>query len=204
MHSPDRTRPRRWLVAIVAVLALGLTACQTGSNDASAELDTLREEIDQRFNNIEDRLTAVEQAQSEVASDLGAASEDEPEVGAADPADTELGDEDLLEDPDAYTGELVTTTAVVEQVLTDNAFTIGGPGESLLVVAASADADMGIVEQGARVRVTGTVSESFDAASVADEFGVELDAEALETYEGQTYLAADVIGEPVNAPESES
>lgn len=194
MLSPDRTRPRRWLVAIVAVLALGLTACQTGSNDASAEIDTLREEIDQRFNNIEDRLTAVEQAQSEVASDLG----------AADPADTELGDEDVLQDPDAYTGELVTTTAVVEQVLTDNAFTIGGPGESLLVVAASADADMGIVEQGARVRVTGTVSESFDAASVADEFGVELDAEALGTYEGQTYLAADVIGEPVNAPESPS
>lgn len=178
----------------MAVLALGLTACQTGSNDASAEIDTLREEIDQRFNNIEDRLTAVEQAQSEVASDLG----------AADPADTELGDEDVLQDPDAYTGELVTTTAVVEQVLTDNAFTIGGPGESLLVVAASADADMGIVEQGARVRVTGTVSESFDAASVADEFGVELDAEALGTYEGQTYLAADVIGEPVNAPESPS
>ena len=98
----------------------------------------------------------------------------------------------------------MTTTAVVEQVLTDNAFTIGGPGESLLVVAASADADMGIVEQGARVRVTGTVSESFDAASVADEFGVELDAEAVGTDEGQTYLAADVIGEPVNATESPS
>ena len=95
-----------------------------------------------------------------------------------------------------YAGELVTTTAVVEEVVTDNAFLIGVPGDSLLALAASADTS--IVEQGSRVRVAGTVGEALVIPDFQQATDIELDVDALAEYQDHPYLAAEAIGDPIN------
>lgn len=170
-QHPGRHRLRSILTALAL---LGLPACGAGTEDVSGEIAAVREDVNARFSELDDRLTALEQDR------------DDPEVGA----------EDLLRHPARYAGEPVTTTAVVEEVVTDNAFVISVPGGSLIVLAASADTS--IVEQGSRVRVAGTVGEALVIPDFEQATDIELDVDALAEYQDHPYLAADVIGDPVN------
>lgn len=180
--TPDRRTGHSTGRGLLAVLlVLGLTACAAQSNTGT-NVTALRSEV----SDLEDRVTALEEeTQAAVAPD--------------DPAAGELGDEDVLENPDAYVGEAVTVTAEVHRVIDETAFRIGTPDGSLLVVTASQPP---IVEQGERVRVTGTVHDSFDIAEFENENDVDLDEDLLSdlNLEEEPYLAADVIEPPVNAP----
>jgi acyl carrier protein len=104
--------------------------------------------------------------------------------------------------PEATKGALVTVTGTVEEVFADRAFTLTDataetgsletPGDVAVIVG---DGDAQVTES-ERVVVTGTL-HSIDVADQIQEleelFGVQIDEEALERFQGQHLIVASRV-----------
>lgn len=125
----------------------------------------------------------------------------EPEAGL----DVEsLSFEEVSDDLSSRAGEEITVTAEVEDVVTDQVFTINSlDGNDLEpIVVTNVDGDQ-VVDAGTPVRVTGLVAETFILTDVEETVGVQLDDELLADFENRPYLEAthvdtDIDQEAVN------
>lgn len=143
-----------------------------------------------------------------VAASLTACSDDSagPETGA----DVEdVAEQPIVEEPvenASFLGQTVTVSAEIEEMVSPQAFWIGGDDQVLVISSGASFEEMGfdisegLVEDDVVVRVTGTVKE-FDLAGLEDEFGVDYDDEVFEPFEGQHVIVADdvstLVGEQV-------
>ena len=120
-----------------------------------------------------------------------------PDVrGEDDPTDVFTGayDAEFREDMSVYTGQEVTLTAQVDELLAPAAFSItsegGGDVEPLLVIAE--DGIEGL-QEGWSVTVAATPFDEFDPAEVEGRIDVDLDEDELKEWEGEPYLIASIV-----------
>lgn len=100
-------------------------------------------------------------------------------------------DSDFYGDLETYEGQEVTVSADVNEIISDNAFTIaGGDVESLLVISGNAMTDL---EQGSVIKVTGTVHTALDLPAVEDEVGVDLEDDLYDAWDQEPYITATNI-----------
>lgn len=115
------------------------------------------------------------------------------EDAAAPGAQAGVTVERVLEAAEYVEGRTVTVDAVVTGTIGDAAMTVtdeqSGAGPLLVVH------EPGYVPvEGADVRVTGVVSQSFDAQAAEAEFGVDPDEEGLDRFAAEPYLIALDVG----------
>lgn len=133
-------------------------------------------------------------------------------IGGNEGPEAGVTTDDLTEDDgQAFVGRQVTVSESITDIISANAFTIGGGdflgGENLLVVGAEgafpvplavdpADAEgLGedeVLEEDDVVQVTGTV-RMFVIAEVEDEIGLDLDDDLYVDFEGETVLVASEV-----------
>ncbi|MTE19895.1 hypothetical protein F0L17_12365 [Streptomyces sp. TRM43335] len=111
----------------------------------------------------------------------------------------DLAEGEFWNDVDTWVGKRITLRADVGEVVDEHAFTVADAGEddgdnlgdrrNLLVVSA----DPHQAREGSTVRVTGTVREGFAAREVADDLGVEWEADLLADWEEELYLVATAV-----------
>jgi len=93
-----------------------------------------------------------------------------------------------------YLGQTVTVSADVNEVVDGNTFTIAGTDDTsvdpLLVTGAKSTSDL---EPDLTVKVTGTVQEAFDLATVEDDLGVDLDDDLYDDWDGKPYIVASSV-----------
>lgn len=115
----------------------------------------------------------------------------EREAGA-DPES--LSFDEVSDDLAARAGEEVTVTAQVDDVVTDQVFTVtsldGITLEPIVVVGAETEE---VVEADTAIRVTGVVADTFVLTDVEDTVGIQLDDEILGDFEDRPYLEATHI-----------
>lgn len=177
-------RSRNTIVRVSATgaLALGaltLAGCADASQDEGTEVEDITE------------ADAVE----DESPDDETAGDGEAEAGDVVEPYNGRYDADFLGDYDGYLGETVTITAEVEQLVSENAFTVVDPDdasvEELLIVHDGADAES--LEEGAVVDVTGEVEEGFDVMTVEDNLSIDLDDEEYDDWADQRYIRADLV-----------
>jgi hypothetical protein len=151
------------------------------------------------------RATAVATA-ALIALSVSACNQDDGAVDTDDAVETTDGDPTESEagaEPDSLTfdevsddlagraGEEVTVTAQVDDVVTDQVFTVtsldGNTLEPIVVVGAESDET---VEAGTPVQVTGVVADTFVLTDVEETVGIQLDDELLADFEDRPYLEA--------------
>jgi hypothetical protein len=115
----------------------------------------------------------------------------EPEAGA-DPES--LSFDEVSDDLAGRAGEEVTVTAQVDDVVTDQVFTItsldGTTLEPIVVVGAETSE---VIEADTPIRVTGVVADTFVLTDVEETVGIQLDDEILGNFENRPYLEATHI-----------
>lgn len=165
--STTRIRPRstRALAAgVMAVAALGLTACGEDEDTAGTETGASVEDVQE------------------------GADED-----AAGPYDG-VYDSSFYDDVESYDGETVTLSADVNEVLTPTSFTIAGTDdtevEELLVVSADASNDLAA---DLTVEVTGMVHDAFDLTTAEEDLGTDLDDALYEDWDGEPFVEATLV-----------
>lgn len=143
-----------------------------------------------------------------LALPLAACGEDDGAVDTGDAQqrtgeDTEADDnevltfEELLQDVDSRTGDVVSVTATVDEIVTPGVFAItGDTPESMVVVDVAKTED---VEDGTEVVVTGTVHEELDDLEVEELMEVQLGDELLNDWEDEPYLEATEVDTTPNA-----
>lgn len=169
-------------VAATGTLALGamtLAGCADAGQDEGTGVEDITEE------------DAVE----DESPDDEAAGDDEAEAGDVVEPYNGRYDADFVGDYDGYLGETVTITAEVDELVSDNAFTVVDTDditvEELLIVHDGAAPDG--VEEGAVVEVTGEVEEGFDVMTAEDDLSVELDDDEYDDWDGERYIRADMV-----------
>ena len=115
--------------------------------------------------------------------------------GAEDLDDAYSGvlDAAFREDLDAYDGIEVTLLA---EVISPRVFTVTSPddaGVEPALVVATAEAGGPAPEAGTPLLLAATPVDGFDAAVVAEELRLDLDEEAVEEWDGETFLVATIV-----------
>ncbi|TFV79331.1 hypothetical protein E4P39_01405 [Blastococcus sp. CT_GayMR19] len=154
------------LAAALALTGAGLSGCADGTDDSAMAPDLEPEVPDIRG---EDEL-------------------DDPYRGLLDAA--------FVEDLPAYDTQEVTVLAAVDEVLSPRSFTVTSPSDSevgpVLVVTAEKAAEF---EPGAgdELILAATAANEFDADAVAEDYGLTLDSEQYEEWNGEMFLVATII-----------
>lgn len=169
---------RTAIASVLTMSAFGLTACgDTAGDEEGVSVEDVQEE-DQEVDPSVD-------ADSDVDT--------EPE-GDADWAYEGNFDAEFFDTANDYAGQEVNVSADVNEVLSDDAFTIAGTDDTsvdeMLVVGADSTSEL---ENDLTVSVTGTVQEDFDLVTVEENLGVDLEDELYEDWDGQTYIEASSI-----------
>ncbi|MGY1836302.1 hypothetical protein ACI79P_14445 [Blastococcus sp. SYSU DS0510] len=118
--------------------------------------------------------------------------------GAEDIDDAYSGvlDAAFREDLDAYDGIEVTLLAEVAEVISPRVFTVTSPddaGVEPALVVATAGAGGPEPEAGTPLLLAATPVDDFDAEAVAEELLLDLDEEAVEEWDGETFLVATIV-----------
>lgn len=178
---------RAAVLSTAPVLALGLAGCSTAGSEEGADVEDVQE------------LEEDEAVEDEAVEDEGLEGEavDGPYDGPYDQA--------FYDDfQEVYAGEMVTVTALVNQVVSPEAFTIAGTDDStvdeLLVLHDGSTTEL---EPDLDVRVSGTAEESFVLLDVEENLGVDLDDDAFADWEGTPYIDATTVDGSVNLDEAE-
>jgi hypothetical protein len=123
--------------------------------------------------------------------------EEVPDVrGEDDPTDIFTGayDSEFREDMTAYTGQEVTLTAEVDEVLSPEAFSITSPdGEDVEPLLVLADGSSGAVEAGSAVTIAATPFDEFDPAEAEQQIEVDLEDDLYADWEGEPFLVATTV-----------
>lgn len=175
---------RTALASVLTLSAFGVTAC---GDEAGDEQGTSVEDIQEEDQEVDPDVDADVDADTEPSGDADWAFEGD-------------FDADFVDSANDYAGEQVIVSAAVNEVVSDNAFTIAGTDDTsadeMLVVGTDANP---MLESDVAVSVTGTVQESFDLATVEENLGVDLDDELFEDWDGQTYIEASNIDTSVTS-----
>lgn len=90
---------------------------------------------------------------------------------------------------DTLTGETVTVSATVNEMVSPKSFTIAGTDDTsvdpLLIVT---DEDLAEISPGVIVKVTGVVREAFNLPTVEEKMDLEVEDGAMENWDGEPYL----------------
>ena len=126
-------------------------------------------------------------------------------VGRGREVPTESSPEEIAEAPAALLGDDVTLAGRVEELLTEQAFTLSSDGETVLVlippdamvngltpVGLGSGAASQLAVRDAVIDVTGTLW-SFDRDSMAEDLGLVLNERLFSPWEGQPVVVADQI-----------
>lgn len=97
-------------------------------------------------------------------------------------------DQEFYDQRADYVGEVVTVSAEVEDVISDDGLTIDSIGTDSTMVLY--DMDLVEVEEGQLVEVTGTVQEAFDYTVLDDEAEEDFTDDFYQDYEAQPYIEA--------------
>ncbi|SFF47361.1 hypothetical protein [Blastococcus tunisiensis] len=153
------------LAAVLVLAGVGLSAC--GEEDENALAPTL---------------------ETEIPDIRGADDLDDPYVGILDPA--------FRADLEAYSEQEVTVLADVADVISPRAFTVTSPsGEEVDPVLVVTTADAGDVEpeSGEALVIAATPLEGFDAGTVTEELGLDMDTADLDDWDGDVFLLATIL-----------
>ncbi|THJ66050.1 hypothetical protein E8P82_10495 [Arthrobacter echini] len=143
----------------------------------------------------------------ESSSGEGALEEDSGSVDSYDDY-TGVYDREFYDDVEFYVGTEVTVSAIVDEVISPNVFTVIDNANSDEQTEDPVDIDEVVIEPllvvheqdipglapGTPVGVVGTVREEFYLATVENELGVDLDDPAFERWEEQAYIEATEAG----------
>ncbi|WP_150309057.1 hypothetical protein [Planctomonas psychrotolerans] len=178
---------RAAVLGAAPVLALGLTGCNTAGAEDSADVEDVQE-LDEEEPVEEPTDEAVD------ADESGNGSEFEYD-GVYDQA--------FYDDFDAvYLGGIVSVTAVVNDVVSPEAFTLAAADDtSVTELLVLHDGSATNVEPDADVRVTGTAEENFIITDAEESMGVDLDDDAFSEWEGMPYIDANTIDGSVDLDE---
>lgn len=166
-HMNITSRWRRGVLAlgVGSLLVGGLAACDSAGPESGVDVEDLSE-------------GDVTDDESGMDGDVGMGD------GYDGFYDTDYANED-------YVGQTVVLSAGVNEVLNDQAFTIGDEvGLEPLLVLYQEGVEL---EEGENVRVTGVVQEEFVLTDVEDDWGVDFDDAAWSEWEGVTYVDATMI-----------
>jgi hypothetical protein len=115
--------------------------------------------------------------------------------------------DDITENPETYFGQTVTVEGGIDEVRSEQAFTIASStlvdANEVLVVSATGQAFDAALEAEQPVRVTGELRE-FVLAEIERDFDLTLDPELEAEFEGQPVIVAssvEVIGDAAAAPD---
>jgi uncharacterized protein YdeI (BOF family) len=97
----------------------------------------------------------------------------------------------IVETPEAYDGETVTTHGEVEEIIGSNAFTIVDDNQEMLVVGAT-DVVPDNMTKGEFVQISGAV-HTFDTAAFEAELGIGLEDEQYSRFDGQPAMVLQSI-----------
>lgn len=176
---------RAAMIGAVPALMLGLTACSTAGEETGADVEDVNELAEEGEENLEEGL---EEGDEEEAVD--------------GPFDGPFDDDFYADIDDLYVGELVTVSALVNEVIAPEAFTIAGTDETtveeLLVLH---DGTVEGLEPELDVTVTGTAQTVFVLTDVEAELGVDLDDGLYTDWEGLPYIDATNVDSTVNLEE---
>lgn len=103
-------------------------------------------------------------------------------------------DEQFAEEVESYEGDTVQLTGDVQQVVSQDAFTIIGENVGELLVV-HADAAEGL-ESGTTVEVTGTLRTSLDLPAVEGYLEEQVDDGAFAAWDEEPYLEAEQVDTP--------
>lgn len=175
IRSTNHSLRNTALTGALAASLFTFTGCAGDTDEADGVDDVVTDESGD-IGNLDD-----------TATDTG----DEPGVEGV--ADGERTLAELMGELDDYIGEPVTVAAEVEEVLSDQAFTLAADEnnsmEPLLVVSA----ETGQVDEGADVIVTGTLQESFTVTEAEGELGTDLDDDLFATWREDYYLVGTAV-----------
>ncbi|MFH5823465.1 hypothetical protein [Georgenia sp. AZ-5] len=103
-------------------------------------------------------------------------------------------DTPFYSDINSYSGQEVTVSGDVDEIVSATAFTIAGTEDTdvapLLVVSTT---EVGGLEPDMTVSVTGTVHEAFDLATLEEQAGTDLDDELFDVWDGEPYIDASSV-----------
>ena len=185
---PDKKKhnwiTRAAVLGTAPVLAFGLAGCSTAGSEEGADVEDVQE------------LEEEETTDDDVDAGSGA-------EGDADTPYDGLYDQGFYDDfQEVYAGETVTVTALVNQVVSPESFTIAGTDDTtvdeLLVLH---DGSTTGLESDLDVSVTGTAEQEFVLVDVEESMGVDLDDDAFADWEGMPYIDASTVDGTVNLDE---
>lgn len=194
MRTLTRNRMAKGCVtgAIAGATALGLVGCDAAEEDPAASSDTETTMSDD----------------SGDAADSGDSEESGPgndEVDVAAIQDDGAGsdgvydgtyDSEFLTEVDSFDAERVTVSAMVNEVISEQAFTIGGientDVEPLLVIHKN---NLDFVEEGQLVLVTGVVHKAYRTSAAEHQLGMQLEDVDLTDWGQEPYIETDTVGE---------
>ncbi len=167
---------RNWLTRIGVGSALSLAALSlVGCNTTGPETGTDVEDIEENPDDLETPTPGGGDDESDLAYDG-------------------VYDQSFYDDIDSLDGQTVTVSANVNEIISENGFTIAGTDETtvdeLLVVH---DGSYPELAPGLTVSVTGTVHSVFGIEEVQSDTGVELDQEAYADWESSPYIEATSV-----------
>lgn len=173
-----QTTPRKNVFARATVAALttvSLTAA-AGCADTGGDDQGVDQEVQEQIEELQNEVDRLNDRLSEIDSDV---------------VYDGLYGEDFAANVQDYDDREVAVSGTVEQVVSRNAFTLGGDGVAdLLVISAEGNEE---VQQGDTVKVTGTAHATFDLPAVEDDIGRDLDDAQFEEWDQGPYVAADQV-----------
>ncbi len=105
-------------------------------------------------------------------------------------------DQAFYEDIESYDLQVVTLVAEVSEVLAPRAFTVTAPEDPdvgplpVVCVRGAGEVDL---NPGASLLMAATPMRDLEPGEVADDLGLDVDADELEEWEGQTFLVATTV-----------
>ncbi|WP_150306437.1 hypothetical protein [Planctomonas psychrotolerans] len=168
---------RAAVLGATPVLALGLAGCSTAGDEEGASVED------------------VQEMGEEAEEDLNDGEAVTPYEGAYD--------QTFYDDvEDVHAGQFVTVTALVNQVVTPEAFTIaGGDNTTVDELLVLHEGTVEGLEPELDVSVSGTAEVAFVLVDVEESMGIDLDDDAFAEWEGLPYIDATTVDSTVNLEE---
>lgn len=177
-------KTRAAVIGTAPLLALGLAGCSTAGEETGADVED------------------VQELEEEEPLEDDAAAEDDAADVADGPYDGPYDEAFYANIDEVHAGETVTVSALVNEVISPEVFTIAGTDETTVDALPVLHGEpMDTLESGLDVRVTGVVMTGFDLVAIEDEMGIDLDDELFEEWDGQPYIDATGVDSTVSLEE---
>lgn len=169
--------------ALAGATALGLVGCDAAEEDPAATSDT-------------NTTMSTGTEESDAGNDAVDVAAIQDEGAGSDGVYDGTYDNEFLNEVNSFDGERITVSATVNEVISEQAFTIGGiedpDVEPLLVIHKNS---LDFVEEGQLVLVTGVVHKAYDTEAAEQQLGMQLENAELSEWGPEPYVETDTVGE---------